>query len=166
MIRRIALATILAGMATVTMAGPSEGDCEIVFSNAGGGLAASGDMTVLGAGIRAGHFLDSNHEIGFGADIAYMDTDADSTEVLDLAGFYRYNMATPESTEWLYGGVEIEMMNVTDSALSSEAIRPHFGKKWMLSDDVAFDMNGGIIIPTESGADETFDVRFGLSIFF
>ncbi|MBW3568434.1 MAG: hypothetical protein KY410_10845 [Proteobacteria bacterium] len=55
---------------------------------------------------------------------------------------------------------------MTDNNFSSSAIHPHVGKKWILSEDVAFDLNGGIVIPTESGAEESFDVRFGLSIFF
>ena len=71
-----------------------------------------------------------------------------------------------DSKDWLYAGLELELMYVTDSDFSSEAIRPHLGKKWMLSDDIAFDLNGGIIIPPESDADETFDLRFGLTVFF
>lgn len=166
MIKKIVLGAALLGMSSVVMAGPSEGDIEVVFSNAGGGLAFNSAATVLGAGFRAGYFMNSVHEFGGGADFTYTDTDADSVESLNLAGFYRYNMATSESKEWLYGGVELELVNVTDSDFSSETIRPHFGKKWMLSDDVAFDINGGVIIPTDSALDEVFDVRFGLGIFF
>lgn len=166
MIRNILVAAALLGLSTTAFAGPSKGDWEIVFSNAGGSLTTDGDTTILGAGIRAGYFMGSNHEIGFGADLGYEDTTAGSEEQLNLAGFYRYNMASADSKDWLYGGVELELNNVTNSDFSSEMIRPHFGKKWMLSDDVAFDLNGGILIPTESGVDEAFDVRFGLTVFF
>jgi hypothetical protein len=166
MIKKIVLGAALLGLSAVAVAGPSEGDIEVVFSNAGGGLSFNSDETELGAGFRAGYFMSSVHEFGGGADFTYTDTDADSVEALNLAGFYRYNMATGESKDWCYGGVELELVNVTDSDLSTETIRPHFGKKWMLSDDVAFDINGGIIIPTDSEVDETFDVRFGLGIFF
>lgn len=166
MMKKIVLGAALLGLSSAALAGPKEGDWEIVFSNAGGGLSFNSDATSLGGAIRAGYFLGSVHEVGFGADLSYVDTDAGSNEALDLAGFYRYNMATAESTEWFYGGVELELWNVTDSDFSSEAIRPHVGKKWMLSEDVAFDLNGGIVIPTESGSEEYFDARFGLSIFF
>ena len=167
MLKKTLIAGALLAASSSVFAGPSEGDWEIVFSNAGGGFSHTDGSTALGAGIRAGKFFGSNHELGFGADFAYVDIDGgDSNETLNLAGFYRYNWATSESKDWIYGGVELELMNVTDSDFSSEAIRPHLGKKWMLSDDIAFDLNGGILIPTESGADETFDVRFGLSVFF
>ncbi len=166
MFRKILIASALLGLSATAAAGPAPGDWEIVFSNAGGGLKTGGDTTTIGAGIRAGYFMDSVHEFGFGADLEYEDTDAGSSETLNLAGFYRYNVASTSSTEWLYGGVELELINVTNSDFSTEIIRPHFGKKWMLSDDVAFDLNGGILIPTESGADNEFDARFGLSIFF
>ena len=166
MFKKALLAAAAVSMSFAAAAGPNEGDWEIVFSNAGGGLLSDGDVTVLGAGIRAGYFFSSNSEFGFGADVAYVDTDAGSDEAVDLAAFYRYNWASADSSEWMYAGVELELYNVTNSDASSEMVRPHLGKKWMLSDDVAFDLNGGVNIPTESGLDESFDVRFGLSIFF
>lgn len=167
MINKGILASALLAVSTTAWGGPAEGNWEIVFSNAGGGFATDGDVTSLGAGIRAGKFISgSTHELGFGADFNYFDSPTGSSESLDLAGFYRYNWATEASEEWLYGGVEIELYNLTDSDLSGEAVRPHFGKKWMLSDDVAFDLNGGVVISTDSDVDPTFDARFGLTIFF
>ncbi|HEX7047427.1 MAG TPA: hypothetical protein VF275_07635 [Gammaproteobacteria bacterium] len=166
MIKKVLIASALLGLSTAAVAGPSTGDWEIVFSNAGGGLEINSDITALGVGVRAGYFLDSVHEVGFGTDLSYFDNGVANGESLDLAGFYRYNFATSESKEWCYGGVSLDLRNVTDSDASSEWIRPHFGKKWMLSEDVAFDLNGGVNIPTDSDIDARFDVRFGLSIFY
>lgn len=163
----LGIALVSLGLSTAAVAGPSEGDWEVVFSQAGGSLATNSDATTLGAGISAGKFISgSTHEVGFLAGFAYTDTNAGSGEALNLGGFYRYNMATSDSTEWLYGGVELELVDVTNSDTSMETIRPHFGKKWMLSDDVVFDVNGGVVVPTDSDLDASFDVRFGLGIFF
>jgi len=167
MIKKALIAGAALGFSTVTMAGPSPGDWDIAFTNMNAALATDGDNTALGASVRAGKFLwASNHELGLGATFAYLDTPAGSDETFGAGAFYRYNWATSESSKWWYAGVDLDLTDLEEAGDTIQ-LRPHVGHKWMLSDDVSFDLNIGIDIDAdESDNDPVFDAQWGITVFF
>lgn len=167
MIRKMLFATALLAVSTGVNAGPSEGDWEIVFTDMSATLWTDGDATSGGASVRAGKFLwGSQHELGVAASVAFFDTDFDSYETFGLGGFYRYNWATSASEKWWYAGVDLDITDVEEAG-DSLVLRPHFGHKWMLSDDVSFDINLGLDIDAdESDNDPAFDAQWGITVFF
>lgn len=168
MLKKSLLAAAMLAASAGANAGPSAGDWEIVFTNMGANLATDGDNTGLGASVRAGKFFwGSNHEFGLGASFAYVDIDGlGSDETFGLGGFYRYNWATTASEKWWYAGVDLDITDV-EEASDTIQLRPHFGHKWMLSDDVSFDINLGIDVDAdESDNDPVFDAQWGITVFF
>jgi hypothetical protein len=165
MLKKVLLAGAALVIATPAFAGPSEGDWEIVFTNMGAGLRTDGDDTVLGASVRAGKFFwGSNHEFGFGASAAYVDG---GDEIIGLGGFWRHNWATPQSQKWWYAGIDLDIRDVTNDAGDNIWLRPHFGHKWMLSDDISFDVNVGLDIDADETDNGPYaDVQWGITVFF
>lgn len=167
MIGKMAIAGALLVASAGAMAGPSEGDWEIVFTNMGARAGTDGDFTSGAASVRAGKFFwGSHHEFGIGASLAFFDSDLGSDENFGLGGFYRYNWATEAAEKWWYAGVDLDITDV-EEASDSIQLRPHFGHKWMLSDDVSFDINLGLDIDAdESDNDPAFDAQWGITVFF
>lgn len=167
MLKKIVLAGAALALSTSAFAGPSEGDWEIVFTNMGANFATDGDFTAGVASVRAGKFFwGSNHEFGLGASLAFVDNDFGSDETLGIGGFWRYNWATTQSQEWWYAGVDLDIDSVEDASDYIQ-LRPHFGHKWMLSDDISFDVNVGLDIDADnSDADPIFDAQWGITVFF
>lgn len=168
MIKKTLIAAALFSMSTAVIAGPSEGDWEIAFTNMGASLATDGDNTAIGASVRAGKFFwGSNHEFGLAAAFSYIDLDAlGSDEAFGLGGFYRHNWATEASEKWWYAGVDLDITDLEEAG-DSLVLRPHAGHKWMLSEDVSFDLNLGIAIDVdESDNDPVFDAQWGITVFF
>lgn len=166
--KKYVLAAALVAASGTALAGPSQGDWEIVFTNMGAQLSTDGDNTGLGASVRAGKFIwDSNHELGLGATFAYADVDGvGSDESFGLGGFYRFNWANGASEKWWYAGVDLDIADLEEAG-DTLYLRPHFGHKWMLSDDVSFDINAGINIDAdESDNDPVFDAMWGITVFF
>lgn len=92
MIRKLLFSIVaLLGLSGVVMAGPSEGDWEIMFTNAGGSINRVEDSsTIYALGVEAGYFLTARHEIGFGATYRGI---ASRNDTIDVQGLYRYNLA-------------------------------------------------------------------------
>ena len=163
MIRNIIVAGALLGMSTAAVAGPAEGNWEIVFTNMGANLSIADGDTVAWGGVRAGKFLwGSNHEFGGSANV-YI---SDATETLGIGGFYRHNWATVSSQKWWYAGVDLDIGDVEEAG-DSLWLRPHVGHKWMLTDDVAFDLDAGVRLDLDnSDNDPTIAARWGITVFF
>lgn len=162
MFKKALLAASAVALSFGAAAGPNEGDWEIVFTNAGGALTVvDGDFT-LGAGIKAGYFFTQNHEFGLqGAMLAN-----DDDELFGLGGFYRYNWQNGSQPSWWFAGVDLDIADAEEAG-DSIYLRPHFGRKWMLSDDIAFDIDAGVSIDADdSDNDEVLNVQFGLTVFF
>ena len=181
MVKKIVLGATLLGMGSAVMAGPSEGDIEITFTNLGANFSSGNDETNLNAAARAGKFLwGSNHEIGVGALFAYesndvetvdavtgeTETDTVSDETLGAGAFYRYNWATSELNKWWYAGVDLDIGDLEESG-DTLWLHPHVGHKWMLTDEVSFDLNGGLNIDLDnSDTDPTLVAQWGITVFF
>lgn len=148
-------------------AGPNKGDWEISFSTMNGGLAIQDGNWELDAAVRAGYFFTQNHEIGVEAALMAFDYDLlGSDEMLGLGGFYRYNWQNGEQKDWWFAGADLMLQDVEEAG-DTIVLRPHFGHKWMLSDDVAFDLEAGVSFDVDnSDNDPILDVAVGLTIFF
>lgn len=174
--------TLLAGAALAlsfgASAGPNKGDFEILFSNAGGTISSPEDGdTSFALGAQVGYFLTQRHEIGGG--LAFTDLGVPGTDSwIDLEAFYRYNAMDNGDKNWWYFGVDLEFPMADDNFAKPTYLRPHVGHKWMLSDDIAFDINLGYGEPIQDAEIEVLgttveydpgydlDLQFGFSIFF
>jgi len=165
--KKHALLAALALASGSAFAAPSEGDIEVVFSTAGGELALVDGETLFDVQARIGYFMTRNHELGGAARLGF-NSAADPSESLDLGGFYRYNLIkSGTERDWWYGGVELDLWNVTSDDDQPMTLRPHLGQKYMLSDDVAFDWNIGYQMDlSDVELEDVVNVQFGLSIFF
>lgn len=154
---------MLAALGVTAQAAPEAGDWEIVFSNAGGRVDVFEDNGGRSVRLNAqvGYFLTMNHEVGGEILASWWRSDmAGSNSNVDFGAFYRYNFVSAEDTSWLYAGLEVGDFGV-------RTYRPHVGWKLMLTESVAFDVNGGISHRRGNwGNSNDVDARFGFSIIF
>src|SRR5690606_14487201 len=121
------LLAALALASSGAMAAPAEGDIEVVFSTAGGELALVDGETLLDLQARIGYFMTRNHEIGGAAHLGF-NSAADPSESLTIGGFYRYNLVkTGTERDWWYGGLELDLWNITSEDDQPITLRPHAG---------------------------------------
>lgn len=165
--KKLMIAIAMAALLPVSAnAGPTTGDWEIVFSNMGGGLEVADGDWALGASIKAGYFFTNNHELGLTASLAAFDIAGANDETFGVGGFYRYNWQDGNQKSWWFAGVDLDIADA-EEASDTLYLRPHFGHKWMLSEDVAFDLDAGVSVDVdESDNDPTIGLRMGLTIFF
>lgn len=164
--RKLLLVAALAVIANHNAAAaPQAGDWEIVFSDASGHVAVSDQAQVFAVRAQLGYFLDERHEIG--GMLGYFWSDSDfggSNSNVDIGVLYRYNFVDPEDTSWYYAGAMLSDSSFTQSG--SRVFYPHVGWKHMLTESVAFDINAGVSIPSESHLEEVLSTQFGFSIIF